>query len=219
MLYPPMPFPEKAFPVIRILVADDHPVMRTGLSLMLQHEPDMEVVADASNGAEAVALFRQHRPDIALMDLRMSEMDGAEATRVICEEFPSARIILLSMHDGSEDVYRGLQAGAKAYLLKDATCEEILETIRMVHAGQKRITGEVAAKLVERMTGPELTEREWEVVQLLVKGYGNQEIATALSVSEGTVKFHVNHILRKLDVSDRTQAILIALKRGIASLN
>jgi DNA-binding NarL/FixJ family response regulator len=204
---------------IRILLADNHPVMRTGISLMLQYEPDMEVVGEASNGMEAVALFRQHRPDITLMDLRMPEMDGAEATRAICEESPSARIILLSMYDGNEDVYRGLQAGAKAYLLKDATCDEILETIRIVHAGHTRITSTVGAKLVERMADPELTEREREVVLLLAKGLSNQEIAAALFVTEGTVKFHVNHILSKFNVTDRTQAVLTALKRGIASLN
>jgi two-component system NarL family response regulator len=204
---------------IRVLVADDHPVMRTGISLMLRYEPDMEVVGQASNGVEAVALFRQYHPDITLMDLRMPEVDGAEATQVICEAFPAARIILLSTYDANEDVYRGLQAGAKAYLLKDATCEEILDTIRIVHAGHTRITSTVGAKLVERMAGPELTEREREVVLLLAKGYSNQEIAAALFVTEGTVKFHINHILSKFNVTDRTQAVLTALKRGIASLS
>ena len=204
---------------IRILVADNHPVMRTGLSLMLQYEPDMEAVAEASNGHEALALFRQHLPDVTLMDLRMPEMDGAEATAAICAEFPAARIILLSTYSGDEDVYRGLRAGARAYLLKDAPCEEILETIRLVHSGQTRITGEAGAKLLERMAAPTLTEREHEVIRLLAKGYSNQEIAAALFISEGTVKFHINHILSKLNVSDRTQAVITALKRGIASLN
>jgi two-component system, NarL family, response regulator len=178
---------------ITVLLADNHPVIRTGLSLMLQYEPDMQVVAQASNGKEAVALFHQHRPDITLMDLRMPEMDGADATHLICEAFPMARIILLSTYDGNEDVYRGLQAGAKAYLLKDASCEEILETIRLVHSGQTRITPDVGAKLVERMAEPDLTAREREVVLLMAKGYSNQEIAAALFITEGTVKFHINH--------------------------
>jgi len=204
---------------IRVLIADDHPVMRTGLSLMLKYEPDMEAVAEASNGREALALFRLHRPDVTLMDLRMPDMDGAEATTTIRAEFPSARIILLTTYDGDEDIYRGLRAGARAYLLKDAPCEELLETIRVVHAGQKRITLEVGAKLAERMEGPELTEREREVLGLMAKGMSNQEIGAALFITEGTVKFHINHILTKLEVTDRTQAVIAALKRGLASLD
>jgi two-component system, NarL family, response regulator len=204
---------------IRVLIADDHPVVRKGLALMLKYEPDMEVVGEAGNGCEAVALFGKHRPDVTLMDLRMPEMDGAEATTTIRAEFPTARIILLTTYDGDEDIYRGLRAGAKAYLLKDAPCEELLETIRAVHAGEKRITLEVGAKLAERMEGPELTEREREVLRLMATGRSNQEIGTALYITEGTVKFHVNHILNKLDVTDRTQAVIVALKRGIASLD
>lgn len=185
---------------------------------MLQYEPDMEAVAQACNGVEAVALYQQHRPDVTLMDMRMPEMSGIEATSAICSAFPRARIILLSTYDGDEGIYRSLQAGAKAYLLKDAPCEELLETIRIVHSGRTRITLGAGAKLVERMAGPELTEREHEVVQLMAKGFSNHEIATALFISEGTVKFHVNHILSKLNVNDRTQAVITALKRGIASL-
>jgi DNA-binding NarL/FixJ family response regulator len=204
---------------IRVLIADDHPVMRKGLSLMLKYEPDMEAVAEASNGREALTLFRQHRPDVTLMDLRMPDMDGAEATTTIRTEFPTARIILLTTYDGDEDIYRGLRAGAKAYLLKDAPCEELLETIRVVHAGEKRITLEVGAKLAERMEGPELTERERDVLGLMAKGMSNQEIGVALFITEGTVKFHINHILTKLEVTDRTQAVIVALKRGLASLD
>lgn len=203
---------------IRVLIADNHPVIRTGLSLMLKYEPDMEAVAQASNGREALALFREYLPDVTLMDLRMPEMNGVEATRAIRAEFPAARIILLSTYGGDEDVYQGLQAGARAYLLKDAATEELLNTIRVVHSGEKRITIDAGAKLAEHMAGPRLTEREREVLNLMAKGYTNPEIAALLFVAEGTVKFHVKHILSKLNVNDRTQAVVTALKRGIASL-
>ena len=204
---------------IRILIVDDHPVVRAGLALMIKYEPGLEAVAEAGNGREAVDLFRLHQPDVTLMDLRMPEMDGTEAITAIRAEFPSARIILLTTYDGDEDIYRGLRAGAQAYLLKDAPCEDLLETIRVVHAGHKRITVGVGEKLASRMEGPELTERERDVIKLMSKGRSNSEIAAALFVSEGTVKFHVNHILNKLDVNDRTQAVIKALKRGIASLD
>jgi two-component system NarL family response regulator len=204
---------------IRVLIADDHPVVRTGLALMLKYEPGMETVGEAGSGREAVALFRLHRPDVTLMDLRMPDMDGVEAITTIRAEFPAARIILLTTYDGDEDIYQGLRAGARAYLLKDVPCEELLETIRMVHAGQKCITVEVGARLAERIDGPELTEREREVLRLMATGRSNQEIGAALFITEGTVKFHVNNILSKLGVNDRTQAVIAALKRGIASLD
>lgn len=203
---------------IRVLIADDHPVVRTGLALMLKYEPDMEAVAEASNGREAVELFRLHQPDVTLMDLRMPQMEGVEAIATIRAEFPAARIILLTTYDGDEDIYRGLRAGAKGYLLKDASCDELLEAIRVVHAGRSRIPPEVGAKLAERMSNPELSDREQEVVRLMATGKSNQEIGTALGITEGTVKFHVNNILSKLQVNDRTQAVIKALKRGIASL-
>jgi DNA-binding NarL/FixJ family response regulator len=204
---------------IRVLIVDDHPVIRTGLALMLRYEGDIEAVGEAGNGQEAVAMFRLCRPDVTLMDLRMPEMDGAKAITAIRAEFPAARIILLTTYDGDEDIYRGLRAGAKAYLLKDAPCEELLETIRRVHSGQKCITIEVGAKLAERIEGPLLTDREREVLRLMAVGKSNQEIGAALFITEGTVKFHVNHILNKLGVNDRTQAVIVALKRGIASLD
>jgi two-component system, NarL family, response regulator len=204
---------------IRVLIVDDHPVIRTGLSLMLKYERGMEAVGEAGNGREAVALYRMCRPNVTLMDLRMPDMDGAEAITAIRAEFPAARIILLTTYDGDEDIYRGLRAGAKAYLLKDAPCEELLETIRRVHSGQKCITMEVGAKLAERIEGPVLTEREREVLRQMARGSSNQEIGAALFITEGTVKFHVNHILSKLGVNDRTQAVIVALKRGIASLD
>lgn len=206
-------------PVIRVLIADDRPVVRRGLALMLGYEPDMVVVAEASDGLEAVAAYREHRPDVALMDLRMPGIDGVAAIAEIRAGHPAARIILLTTYDTDEGIYRGLQAGARAYLLKDAPCEEILSAIRAVFAGQKCITLEVGAKLAERAEFPELTEREMDVLRLLVKGHSNQEIGAELFIAEGTVKFHVNHILNKLDVTDRTHAVITALRRGLASLD
>lgn len=204
---------------IKVLIADDHPVVRTGLSLMMKHEADMEAVSEARNGKEAVEMFRRYRPDVTLMDLRMPEMDGADACEAIRGEYPNARIILLTTYDGDEDIFRGMRAGAHAYLLKDAPCDEILESIRAVYRGQKRIAPEVGLKLAERASLPQLTERELDVLKMMAKGKSNHEIGAALFIAEGTVKFHVNHILNKLGVSDRTQAVLMALKRGLASLD
>jgi len=203
---------------IRVLIVDDHPVVRTGLALMLKYEPDMAAIAEASNGLEAVQRFREHQPDVTLMDLRMPEMDGVAAIAAIRAEFGEARIILLTTYDGDEEIYQGLRTGAKGYLLKDASCEELLAAIRAVHEGRSHIPAAVGAKLVERMGNPELSDREREVVQLIAKGMNNQEIALALNIAEGTVKFHVNNILSKFQVHDRTQAVIVALKRGIASL-
>ena len=203
---------------IRVLLVDDHPVVRNGLSLMLKYEPDMKAAGEANNGFEALEFYRQERPDIVLMDLRMPVMNGVEATIQIRTEFPAARIILLTTYDGDEDIYQGLRAGARAYMLKDAPCEELLNTIRIVHSGQKHITPEVGIKLAERLEGPELTERERDVLRLMAKGKNNQEIGIELFITEGTVKFHVNHILNKLAVNDRTQAVIAAVKRGIVIL-
>ncbi|HLJ55063.1 MAG TPA: response regulator transcription factor [Chthonomonadaceae bacterium] len=202
-----------------MLIVDDHALVRTGLALMLQYEPGMEVVAEACNGREAVDLFQRHVPDVTLMDLRMPEMDGVEAITAIRSRYPVARIIVLTTYDGDEDIFRGLRAGAQAYLLKDTPCDDLLETVRLVHAGKKHITKEVGAKLAERTGFPELTEREMEVLGCMVKGMSNQEIGDVLFIAEGTVKFHVNHILNKLNVNDRTQAVIAALKRGLANLD
>jgi two-component system NarL family response regulator len=204
---------------IRVLLADDHPVVRKGLALMMQYEPDMEVAAEACNGREALEMFRLHRPDVALLDLRMPEMDGVQVITAIRTEFPSARIILLTTFDGDEDIFRALRAGAQAYLLKDTPCEDLLETVRRVHAGKKLITPQVGEKLAERAGFTALTERELEVLRMMVQGKGNQEIGAALFIAEGTVKFHVAHILDKLGVNDRTHAVITALKRGLASLD
>lgn len=204
--------------VIRILIADDHPVVREGLAALIERRADMTVAAEAGNGREAVDRFREHRPDVTLMDLRMPQLDGVEAIGVIRQEFPAARVIVLTTYDGDEDIYRGLRAGAMAYLLKDAPREELLEAIRAVDAGQKRIPPEVAVKLTERMSSPTLTARELEVLRLLAQGKSNGEIGAVLFITEGTVKAHVNNILNKLGANDRTQAVTMALRRGIVRL-
>ena len=204
---------------IRVLVADDHFVVRAGLVTVVDSEPDMTVIAQAVNGKQAVELFRQHRPDVVLMDLRMPEMNGVEAIHAILKEFPDSRIIILTSYDGDEDIYRALQAGARAYILKDMVGDEVIDAIRAAHAGQRRIPPEIAARLAERMPRSELTPRELEVLHLIVKGKSNKDIAAALFVTEGTVKIHVNNLLGKLGVSDRTQAATAAIQRGIVHLD
>ena len=203
---------------IRILIADDHLVVRIGLRSMIDTQPDMNVIAEAANGREAVELFRDHQPDVTLIDLRMPVMGGVEAVGVIHEEFPGARIIVLTTYDGDENIYRALQGGARAYLLKDIPREEFLDDIRAVYQGQYCIPPAVAARLAQRIPGPELSARELEVLKLIVEGMSNKEIASALSITVSTVKNHVNSILSKLNVKDRTQAATTALRRGIVTL-
>lgn len=203
---------------IRLLVADDHPPMREGLSALLEKQPDFQVVALAQNGVETIAQFRQHQPDVLLMDLRMPEMEGADVVSTLRNEDSNARIIILTTYDGDEDIYRALRAGAYGYLLKDAPCQELFEAIRKVHIGQKYFMPSVAQKLTERFSDSELTDRELEVLRLMVQGKSNRKISEELCVVEGTVKFHVRNILEKLGASDRTQAVTIALKRGLARL-
>lgn len=203
---------------IRLLVVDDHPVVRQGLVGMLEEAPDITVVGQASNGREAVEIFRQQQPDLTLMDLRMPEMDGVATITAICSEFHSARIVILSTYDSDEDIYRGLRAGAKGYLLKDAEPEELLAAIRAVCRGQQYIPPTVGAKLVQRMTSPELSDRELEVLQLIATGKSTPEISEILHITDRTVNFHINHILSKLEVDDRTQAVLLGLRRGIVTL-
>jgi DNA-binding NarL/FixJ family response regulator len=200
---------------VRLLVVDDHHIVRQGLVALLATVPEMQVVAEASDGQHALALYREHHPDVTLMDLRMNTMNGVEATRAIRAEFPNARIIVLTTFDGDEDIYRALQAGARGYLLKGMDTEELLAAIRTVHSGKSRIPGPVAERLAERMNTPSLTDRETEVLRLIVGGNSNKEIAAALFISEATVKTHINSLLSKLGVSDRTQAATTALQRGI----
>ena len=204
---------------IRILIADDHPVVRQGLAAMIARQPGMAVVAEAGNGREAVDYFREHQPDVTLMDLRMPALDGVRATALIRAEFAAARILVLTTYDTDEEIYRGLRAGAMAYLLKDAPADELLEAIRTVHAGNKRIPPEVASKLAERLNTPELTAREMMVLRLIVAGQSNREVAAGLFIGEGTVRAHLNNIFAKLKVSDRTQAAMLAVRRGLVQLD
>lgn len=203
---------------IRILIVDDHPIVRNGLVLMVKYESGMETIAEASSGAEAIAQFHQHQPDVTLMDLRLGDMNGVEVIASIRQNFPNARIVILTTYDTDEDIYRGLQTGAKGYILKDAPLDELLKAIRTVHAGKQYIPPEVGAKLAERLSRPQLSDREREVLQLMAQGKSNQDVADNLHIAENTVKYHVNNILSKLGVGDRTQAVLLALKRGIANL-
>jgi DNA-binding NarL/FixJ family response regulator len=203
---------------IRILVVEDHHIVRQGLVALLATIPDMTVVAEAADGKQAIGLFRQHRPDITLMDLRLPAMSGVEAVEQIRREFPLARIIVLTTFDGDEDIYRALQAGARGYLLKGMFGDELMDAIRAVHSGKSRIPPMVAERLAERMGGPSLTGRELEVLELIVLGNSNKEIGGELAISEATVKTHINSILDKLGVTDRTQAVRTALQRGIVHL-
>ncbi len=204
--------------MIRILIADDHPIVRDGLAGIIEEQADMVVVGQAATGTEALTLYQQHRPDITLMDLRMPEMNGAEAIAAIRRDAPSARTIILTTYDADEDIFRGLQSGAKAYLLKDVGREVLLETIKAVHSGQSPVSPEVGAKLAGRIVYGQLSEREDAVLRLMVRGMSNREIAASLFITESTVKFHVTHVLGKLNAEDRTQAVITALKRGLASL-
>jgi two-component system, NarL family, response regulator len=203
---------------IRVLIVDDHSIVRRGLATIINHDPEMTVIAQAEDGQQAIDLYREHQPDVTLMDLRMPGVGGVEAITTICAEFKQARIAVLTTYDGDEDIYRGLQAGAQGYLLKDAKPSELLNAIRMIHNGQKYISPPVGAKLLQRMSTPELSGREVNVLQLMAQGMSNQEIGTALGVGESTIKSHVNHILRKLGVNDRTQAVITAVKRGLINL-
>ena len=203
---------------IRILIVEDHAVVRQGLVALLNTMPEFAVVAQASDGEQGVALFLEHRPDVTLMDLRLPKVGGVEAIGRIRKEFPEARIIVLTTFDGDEDIYRALQAGAKGYLLKGMDAEVLMEAVRAVHAGKSRVPGPVAERLAGRLSGQALTERETDVLKQIVLGRSNKEIGTALFISEATVKTHINSLLGKLGVSDRTQAATTALQRGIVHL-
>jgi two-component system, NarL family, response regulator len=204
--------------VIRILIADDHPILGQALKMFLECEPDINVVGYASDGRKALELFRKHQPDVAVMDLQMPKMEGEGAIAAICAKFKHARIVVLTGFDGDEDIYRGLRAGAKGYILKGAEPKELLDAIRTVYKGQKYIPPSIAAKLAERMGSPELSDRELEVLRLIAKGKNNQQISAALNIVESTVRFHANNIFSKLNASDRTQALVTALNRGIVRL-
>lgn len=204
---------------LRILCVDDHRIVRDGIGLLISREPDMEVVASAANGEEAVTLFRQHKPDVTLMDLQMPVLNGVEAIRAIRQEVPDARIVVLTMYQGDEDIHRALHAGAAAYLLKDALSDDLIRVIRDVHAGKHAIPENVNAALASRASQAVLTPREVAVVELISKGLRNKEIAVALDISEETVKVHVKNILAKLKVNDRSAVVAVAVRRGILHLN
>ena len=204
--------------MIRVLAVDDHPLLREGIAALIGNQPDMQLVAQASNGQEALEQFRNHHPDITLMDLQMPEMSGIDAISAIRGEFPDARIIVLTTHAGDFQVSRAIRAGARGYLLKGMLRKELLETIRAVHSGQKRLSAEIAAEIAEHATDDVLTHREIDVLRLIAAGNSNKEIAGKLSLTEETVKSHIKNILAKLGVNDRTHAVTIGLKRGIIDL-
>lgn len=204
---------------ITILVTEDHGIVRQGIVSILGRQPDFTIVAEAKDGLEAVTLHATHNPDITLMDLRMPNLEGVEAITRIRQESPDARIIILTTYDTDEEIYRGLQAGARGYILKDADFEDLVDAVRTVHKGKRYLPPNVALKLAERMDTEELTEREQDVLNLMVLGSSTPVLAKALNISEGTVKFHINHIFQKLGVNDRTQAVIAALRRGLVRLD
>ena len=205
--------------MIRVLVADDHPVVRAGLGAVIAEQDDLELVAEAENGANAVDLFREHRPDVTLMDLRMPVMDGVEAIRAITTEFPDARILALTTYEGDADIRRALEAGASGYLLKDMLLTEVLTALRAVYRGERVIPIAVAARLAEFPERSDLTEREAEVLQLVARGLSNKEVARAIGRTDETVKIHLKNAFAKLDVADRTEAVTVALTRGLIHLD
>jgi DNA-binding NarL/FixJ family response regulator len=203
---------------IRILVAEDHLVARVGVSTIVNMQPDMEVIAEASNGQQAVELFRSYRPDVALLDLRMPVMGGVQAAQMIRAEFPGARMVALTTYGGDEDIRRALAAGVQAYLTKDVLHDELLKAIRAVYGGQTYLPAAVAASLAAQLPRPDLSAREVQVLELIVRGLANKQIAYSLNIAEHTVKNHVKNILSKLGVQDRTQAATAAIQRGIIHL-
>jgi two-component system, NarL family, response regulator len=210
--------PQPALGRIRVLVADDHPVVRTGLAAVVAQEADLELVAEAENGARAVALFGEHQPDVVLMDLRMPVMDGVEAIRTIMREFPVARILALTTYEGDADIRRALEAGACGYLLKDMLLTEVIAAVHAAHRGERVIPTAVAIRLAEFPERNDLTEREAEILALVARGLANKDVARAIGRSDETVKIHLKNVFAKLGVTDRTEAVTVALARGLIHL-
>ncbi len=203
---------------IKLIVVDDHPTFRMGLAALVESQPDMTVVAEAGGGQAALELFRQKKPDVVLMDLRMPDLGGVETILALLKDFPAAKVIVVTTYDLDEDIYRAIQAGAKSYLLKDMPREQVITTIREVHAGKHKLPPNVLNRLQQRAQREDLTEREMEIIQLVVKGRSNKEISSALFISEDTVKYHLKTLFTKLDAQDRTEAAISAIRHGIVHL-
>ncbi len=204
---------------IRVMLVDDHPAFRKGMAALIESEPDLKVVAETGDGAEALAVYRQKKPDVVLMDLRLPHMGGVEATMAIRQEFPDARVIVLTTFETDEDIYRAIQSGAKSYLLKDTPDDELADAIRSVHEGKQILSEKLSRRLAERQQRPELSQREIDVLQLLIKGRSNKEIGSALFLCEDTVKAHFKTLFAKLKVQDRTEAAISAIRLGIVHLD
>jgi DNA-binding NarL/FixJ family response regulator len=200
---------------IRVLCVDDHPLLREGIAAIINNQPDMQLVAEAANGTEGVEQFRKHRPDVTLMDLRLPDMSGVDSMIAIRNDFPEARIIMLTTFEGDVEVQRALEAGARAYMLKSMPHKELVDAIRRVHAGKKSIPPVIATRLAEHLSDEALTQREIEILRCVAEGNRNREIADRLFISEETVKIHIKHVMEKLGATHRTQAVAIAVRRGI----
>ena len=203
---------------IKVFSVDDHPLLREGIAALVNNQPDMEMIGEAATGGEAIQLFKQHQPDVTLLDLRLPDMSGIDTLIAIRTAFPDARIIILTTFEGDVEIQRALQAGARGYLLKNMPPSELLDVIRQVHAGKKRIPAAIASQLAEHLSDETLTEREIEVLREVAGGNRNRQIAEKLFISEETVKVHIKHIMEKLGASDRTQAVAIGVRRGIIQL-
>ena len=208
----------REIPRIRVMCVEDHRIVREGIALIINQEADMEVVGLCASAEEAVSLYRNSRPDVTLMDLRLGKMSGVDAIKAIRKDHPDARIVVLTMYEGDEDIYRAHEAGATTYLLKDTLSSDLIRVVRQVHAGERPVMPVVEARLKERASAPTLTSREIEVLQLISEGLRNKEVGATLGITEGTVQIHVKNIFAKLNVNDRTAAVQVAVRRGLVQM-